>query len=376
MFKRGLRIFVLILVLTLITPIIANAQVQVNSNVQEEEYTADLQFFEDVLNLIKDNYPFEVDENELIITAVKSMLKSLDPYSDYYTKEEADQQFGTLLISSFSGVGLYIEDMDGYVNVVAPIKGQPAEKAGIKAGDLIIAVDDIDIKDMGVNKVSSMIKGPVGTKVKITIKRGEETLDFELTRATIEINPVHYEIMEGNIGYISLDEFSSNATSEINKALREFNRKGIKKIILDLRDNLGGLLNEAISIGKLFVPKGPIVYVQDKEGDLTVYESNLRKTKYQLVVLVNERSASASEILAGAIKDREAGVLVGTQTFGKALVQSLIPITDGSIIKLTTAVYLTPNKTLINGVGIEPDYIVENDALEDLQLEKAIELLK
>ena len=376
MFKRGLRIFVLILVLTLITPIIANAQVQFNSNVQEEEYTADLQFFEDVLNLIKDNYPFEVDENELIITAVKSMLKSLDPYSDYYTKEEADQQFGTLLISSFSGVGLYIEDMDGYVNVVAPIKGQPAEKAGIKAGDLIIAVDDIDIKDMGVNKVSSMIKGPVGTKVKLTIKRGEETLDFELTRATIEINPVHYEIMEGNIGYISLEEFSSSATKEINKALREFNRKGIKKIILDLRDNLGGLLNEAISIGKLFVPKGPIVYVQDKEGDLTVYESNLRKTKYQLVVLVNERSASASEILAGAIKDREAGVLVGTQTFGKALVQSLIPITDGSIIKLTTSVYLTPNKTLINEVGIEPDYIVENDALEDLQLEKAIELLK
>ncbi|NLV89850.1 MAG: S41 family peptidase [Tissierellia bacterium] len=372
MYKRGLRLFVLILALTLITPIIANAQVQVDI---QEEYKADLQFFEDVLSLIKDRYPFEVDEDDLIRTAVKSMLKSLDPYSDYYTKEEAEDLYSSIS-GNFTGVGMYIEDKDGYINVVSPMKGQPAEKAGIKAGDLIIGVDDVDIKDMGVNKVSSMIKGPAETKVKLTVKRGEETLTFELVRKFIEINPVHYEIIEGNIGYIRLDDFSSSASREINKALTDFNRKGIKKLILDLRDNPGGLLNEAISIGQLLVPSGPIVHVQEKSGNTLTYRSRLKETKYQLVVLVNENSASASEILAGAIKDRKAGVLVGTQTFGKALVQSLMPLTDGSMIKLTTAVYLTPNKTLINGVGIEPDYIVENDDLEDLQLEKAIELLK
>ncbi|NLY86268.1 MAG: S41 family peptidase [Tissierellia bacterium] len=372
MFKRGLRIFVLILVLTLITPIAANAQIPVKVY---EEYQADLIFFEDVLNLIKDNYPFEVDEDELIITAVKSMLKSLDPYSDYYTKEEAKSLYDSLS-GNFSGVGMYIEDRDGYVGVVAPIKGQPAEKAGIKAGDLIISVDDIDIKDMGVDKVSSMIKGPAGTTVKLKVKRGERILTFKITRKIVEINPVHYEILEENIGYIRLDDFSSKATKEIKKALEEFNRKGIKKIILDLRDNPGGLLDEAVSVGRLFVPAGPIVYVKDKAGSLKKYESSLRDPKYQLVVLVNERSASASEILAGAIKDRKAGILVGTKTFGKALVQSLIPVNDGSIIKLTTAVYLTPNKTLINGVGIEPDYVVENDGFEDLQLKKAIEVLK
>lgn len=373
MYKKGFRILVLILVLTLITPIVANAQVQVN--IQEEEYKADLTFFEDVLSLIKDSYPFETDESELIITAVKAMLKSLDPYSDYYTKEEAEGLYGSLL-GNFSGIGMYIEDKDGYISVVSPIKGQPAEKAGIKAGDLIISVDDIDIKDMGVNKVSSMIKGPVGTTVKLKVKRGEEILTFEVTRKIIEISPVHYEIMEGNIGYISLDDFSSKATEEIKKALVEFDSKGIKKVILDLRDNPGGLFDEAISIGQLFVPGGSLVYVKDKDGSMKKYESRLGEQKYELVVLVNGNSASASEILAGAIKDRKAGILVGTQTFGKALVQSLIPITDGSLIKLTTAVYLTPNKTLINGVGIEPDYIVENDGFEDLQLKKAIELLK
>lgn len=375
MYKRGLRIFVLILVLALISPTIANAQAEIKVDIQEQTYKADLIFFEEVLNLIKYNYPFQVEEDDLIITAIKAMLKSLDPYSDYYTKEEADSLYDSIS-GNFSGIGLYIEAKDGYISVVSPIKGQPAEKAGVKAGDIIISVDDIDIKDMGVEKVSSMIKGPEGTTVKLTIKRGEETLTFKITRKLIEINPVEYEILEGNIGYIRLDEFSSNATREIKKALSEFKNKGIEKIILDLRDNPGGLLNEAISIGQLFVPAGPIVYVKDKSGYLKKYESNLWDSNYKLVVLVNERSASASEILAGAVKDRKAGILVGTKTFGKALVQSLIPVNDGSLIKITTAVYLTPNKTLINGVGITPDYIVENDGFEDLQLKKAIELLK
>lgn len=371
--KKAIRIFAIILILTLITPTIANAEIQVHF--QEVVPNVNLLFFEEVYNLIKHYYPFEVDEDELITKAIKAMLESLDPYSEYYTKDEVDN-FYSSLYGSYTGIGLYIEEKDGYINVVKTMTGQPAEEAGIKAGDIIISVDGIDVKDLGVDKVSAMIKGPEGTKVKLQVKRGDKTLTFEVTRKVIEVSPVYYEIIENDIGYIKLEQFSSNATKEMKKALEELDKKGIKKIILDLRDNPGGFFNEAVSVAQLFVPKGTIVYVKDKNGILQRYDSYLKESKYQLVVLVNKNSASASEIVAGAIKDRKAGILVGTRTFGKALVQTVFPLNDGGMIKLTTAVYLTPNKTLINGVGIEPDYVVENDGFEDLQLKKAIELLK
>lgn len=371
--KKAIRTFAIILILTLITPTIANAEIQVHF--QEVVPNANLYFFEEVYNLIKHYYPFEVDEDELITKAIKAMLESLDPYSEYYTKDEVDN-FYSSLYGSYTGIGLYIEEKDGYINVVKTMTGQPAEEAGIKAGDIIISVDGTDIKDLGVDKVSAMIKGPEGTKVKLQVKRGDKTLTFEVTRKVIEVSPVYYEIIENDIGYIKLEQFSSNATKEMKKALEELDKKGIKKIILDLRDNPGGFFNEAVSVAQLFVPKGTIVYVKDKNGILQRYDSYLKESKYQLVVLVNKNSASASEIVAGAIKDRKAGILVGTRTFGKALVQTVFPLNDGGMIKLTTAVYLTPNKTLINGVGIEPDYVVENDGFEDLQLKKAIELLK
>lgn len=371
--KKAIRIFAIILILTLITPTIANAEIQVHF--QEVVPNVNLLFFEEVYNLIKHYYPFEVDEDELITKAIKAMLESLDPYSEYYTKDEVDN-FYSSLYGSYTGIGLYIEEKDGYINVVKTMTGQPAEEAGIKAGDIIVSVDGTDIKDLGVDKVSAMIKGPEGTKVKLQVKRGDKTLTFEVTRKVIEVSPVYYEIIENDIGYIKLEQFSSNATKEMKKALEELDKKGIKKIILDLRDNPGGFFNEAVSVAQLFVPKGTIVYVKDKNGILQRYDSYLKESKYQLVVLVNKNSASASEIVAGAIKDRKAGILVGTRTFGKALVQTVFPLNDGGMIKLTTAVYLTPNKTLINGVGIEPDYVVENDGFEDLQLKKAIELLK
>lgn len=371
--KKAIRIFAIILILTLITPTIANAEIQVHF--QEVVPNVNLLFFEEVYNLIKHYYPFEVDEDELITKAIKAMLESLDPYSEYYTKDEVDN-FYSSLYGSYTGIGLYIEEKDGYINVVKTMTGQPAEEAGIKAGDIIISVDGIDVKDLGVDKVSAMIKGPEGTKVKLQVKRGDKILTFEVTRKVIEVSPVYYEIIENDIGYIKLEQFSSNATKEMKKALEELDKKGIKKIILDLRDNPGGFFNEAVSVAQLFVPKGTIVYVKDKNGILQRYDSYLKESKYQLVVLVNKNSASASEIVAGAIKDRKAGILVGTRTFGKALVQTVFPLNDGGMIKLTTAVYLTPNKTLINGVGIEPDYVVENDGFEDLQLKKAIELLK
>lgn len=335
----------------------------------------DLLFFEDLLKYIEERHPFPTDRASLIQGGIKGILQSVDPYSDYYTPEEAEELYRTME-GEFSGIGVYIEEKDGYINISQTIKGQPAERAGLKKDDLIISVEGEDIRDIGIRRVSSMIKGPVGSKVTLGIKRGEEILSFEITRDTISVNPVEYKILDKDIGYIKLKEFTDQTTKETRKVLGEFDSKGVERLILDLRDNPGGLLNEAISISRLFIPRGPIVHIKEKNKALVTYVSKLEKPKYKLVVLVNENSASASEIVAGGIQNRKAGSLVGTKTLGKGTVQSMAPLTDGSIVKLTIAEYLLPDKTSINGRGIEPDHIVENTGELDLQLEKAIGVIR
>lgn len=364
------KVISLLLAFILIVPSIASAKL----DIKRQEPEADLLFFAEVLKLIERDYPFEVEESELVEAGVKGMLQSVDPYSDYYTKEEAEALFSDMN-GNFSGIGVYIEKKGEYVNIVGTIKGHPAEKAGLKKDDLIMSVEDVDIKGMSLDKVSSMIRGEEGTLVKLDIKRGDWILTFKVKRENVIINPVSYEIIEEDIGYISLTTFNSHSTEEMKKALNFFESKDIEKIILDIRDNPGGLFHEAIEISKLFVPRGDIVHQRGNNKALVTHKSYKDSKKYDLVLLVNENSASSSEVLAGAIKDRKAGTLVGTKTYGKGIVQSLIPITGGSLIKLTTSEYLTPNKTSIHGKGIEPDIVVENIAL-DLQLEKAIEILK
>ena len=339
-----------------------------------EEPKADMVFFEEILRYIEDRHPFDIEESSLIKGGLKGMLQSVDPYSNYYTPEEAEALYQGIS-GEFSGIGVYIEEKDGYITITDTVKGQPAEKVGLKKDDLIIGVGGVDIKDLGLDRVSSLIKGPVGTKVILKIKRGEKIITIGVKREIISLNPVDYKILSNNIGYIELNQFTSQATKEVNKALKAFDDKKVKKVILDLRNNPGGLLSESLSISRLFVPRGPIVHIREKNKAILTHTSTLEKPKYKLVVLVNGDSASASEILAGAIKDRKAGKLVGTKTYGKGTVQSMMPLSDGSIVKLTIAEYLTPDKISINGIGIQPDYIIENTE-EDLQLKKAIEILK
>lgn len=360
------KILSLLLAFTLILPSAALANL--------EEPQADIEFFEEILDIIQEDYPFEIEESDLIEAGIKGMLQSLDPYSNYYTNEEAEDLFSDIN-GIFSGIGVYIEKADQYIKVYKTMKGQPAEKAGIKKDDIIISVEDIDIKGMELDKVSSMIKGQEGTTVKIGIRRDNSKLSFKVKRESITVNSVDYEIIEDDIGYIALTTFNSQSTDEMKNALDFFESKKIDKIILDIRDNPGGLFNQAIEISRLFVEKGDIVHQRRNNKALVTHKAYTDSKKYKLVVLVNENSASSSEILAGAIKDRKAGTLVGTKTFGKGIIQSLIPITGGSVVKLTTAEYLTPNKISIHGKGIEPDIMVENTTL-DKQLEKAIEMLK
>ncbi|MBU5427933.1 S41 family peptidase [Tissierella pigra] len=359
-----------LLILTLLIP----STVWGESQSTYEEKEANLLFFVDVLDYIQEKYPFEIDEDKLIEGALKGMLGSLDPYSDYYNSEEAEIIYKNLF-GTFGGIGVTIEEKEGYINIKNTLKDQPAQKAGIKENDLIVSVDNMDIKNLPLEKVSSMIQGEKGTAVKLGIKRGSEVLTFNIKRDIIEISPVKSEILKEKIGYIKIEEFNSQTTVETKKALNEFDNKKITKVILDLRDNPGGQLSEAVTISNLFVPKGDVVHIKEKNKALLTHVSTLEKSKYKLAVLVNENSASASEIVAGAIKDRKAGTLIGTKTFGKGIVQTLMPVDDGSIIKMTTAEYLTPNKISIHGKGIEPDIKVENTD-KDLQLNKAIEILK
>ena len=372
--KKTILIFTLILSL-----LIPNTIYATSPSTQTQELEPDLNFFIEVFDYIKDMYPFEVENKTLIEGGLKGMLQSIDPYSDYYTPEESIEVYQEML-NIFSGIGVYIEEKDGYINIMDTIKDSPGEKAGLKKDDLIITIDGKDTKGITIKEASKWIKGLKGTKVKLGLKRNNNSLPIyiEITRDTITINPVEYEILENNIGYIKLSDFSMNSANKFSEALTELDNKKVKKIILDLRDNPGGLLNQVIEISKHFITKGPIVHIQEKDSALVTHMSTTPKSKYKLVLLVNENSASASEILAAAVKDTKAGTIIGQKTFGKGIVQSMIPLSNGAIIKLTTSEYLSPNKTTIHGKGVEPDIVVENSEEEgkDEQLKRAIEIFK
>lgn len=364
------KIVLFLLILTLVFPNIAMAETQLDNNDD-----VDIRLLLEVYSYIKQEYPLEYSDSHIIEGALKGMLESLDPHSSYYNIEESEDLLKQLT-GSFSGIGIYIEEKEGYINVRDIIKGQPAELAGVEKDDLIIKIDNKDIANMPLNQVSKLIQGPIGTTVKLNIKRGAKLLDIDVKRAVVSVSPVEYEIIDEKIGYIEIAEFTKGVTKEVEKALKELDKKDIKKIILDVRGNPGGLLTEVVSMADLFIEKGPIVHIKQNNKALTTHVSTLEKPKYDIVVLTNKNSASASEILAGAVKERKAGKVVGTTTYGKGTVQSIITLDNGSIIKMTTAEYLLPNKTSINGKGVEPDIKVENTEKEDLQLKKAIEILK
>lgn len=363
------RISILLLAIILIIP---NFSLATSSEgLQSLEKNTDLLFFIETFQYIKDTYPFEVKDSQLLEEGLKGMLQSLDPYSDYYTPDEAKELYKSMF-GVFSGIGVYIEKKDSYINIINTMKEAPSEKAGLQKDDLITSIDGKDTKDLSLNDASKLIQGQKGTVVKLGIKRATNLIYIEVTRDTITINPVSYEIINRDIGYIKLAEFSQTANKEILKALNVFDKSGIKKVILDLRNNPGGLLDQSVNISRLFVSSGPIVHIKEKNKELLTYISTTEKLKYKLVVLVNENSASASEIVAGAIKDTKSGTIIGKKTYGKGIVQSMIPLGNGSLIKMTTAEYLTPNKTSIHGIGVEPDIEVENTGEEDQQLKVAI----
>lgn len=323
----------------------------------------------------KDFYK-DVNNKELVTGALKGMFESLkDPYSQYYTKQEFDrlkeQTSGT-----YVGIGVVISPVedDDLITIVSPIEGSPAEKSGIKPGDKILKVNGKDVNSKDMDKAMSMIKGKAGTDVELTLKRGNETLNIPVKRKEIVMKTVESKVMDNHIGYIKISSFDEHTYDEFKKALGNLDKKGIKGLVLDLRDNPGGLLNICEDIADEILPQGDtIVSVKDNSNNAKYLKSDDKKQlNIPIAVLINGGSASASEILTAAIVDNNKGIAIGTTTFGKGLVQTVRGLNDGTGYKLTTAQYYTPNGDYINKKGIKPK-IEEKD--ESKQLDVAIDWL-
>jgi carboxyl-terminal processing protease len=338
-----------------------------------------------VVRIIDREFIEPVNSAQLIDGAIGGIVKSLgDPYSIYmepkmFTSLQKD------LRGTFGGVGISVGVREQHLTVIAPIKGTPAYRHGVKAGDVIYKIDDKEALEMDLEEAVSRIQGKEGTKVKLTMLRkgSRKPVEFNLTREVIVAPSVEGKILDkSEIAYVQLTQFKTNSGQELGKVLSELNNEGFKGIILDLRDNPGGDLDAAVAVSKYFVPKGPIVSIKYRNGQEDKYVSDTEPLGVPLVVLINENSASASEIVAGAIKDTKAGVLVGTKSFGKGVVQSIFPLDNGAGLKLTTAKYYTPSGHDIHKKGIKPDVEVklpklqEDKEFKDTQLDKAIEIMK
>lgn len=341
--------------------------------------------------IIDKDYLGEIDENKIFDETIKGYVEGLnDEYSQYFTKEELDKYKTDNIEGQFVGIGVYIiQDTEkNAIRVLAPIKGSPAEKAGILAGDYIVKVDDQAYTGEQITEATNKMKGKEGTKVKIQIIRDEKTLDFEVERANVRVNPVEADIYEENIGYLKISSFDQGSGSEVTKKVEELKKKNIESLIIDLRNNGGGIVDEAIEIADLFTEKdSTLLITKDKNENESISKAKKdKKIEMPIIVLTNENTASASEILAGALKDNNVAKIVGTKTFGKGVIQELLTMKDGTGLKLTTNEYYTPNRNKINKVGIEPNEKIElpeeyKNILsvpkeKDAQLNKAIELLK
>lgn len=348
-----------------------------------EDTVAKMKVIENVIDTYF--YKEDVDKDAMVDGIFKGMVESLgDPYSEYYSKEELESLYQDSF-GVYYGVGAYVslDTTTGLAKVSGIIADSPAEEADLRAEDIIYKVDDVDVTGMTLQETVSLIKGDENTTVKLTLIRNGKEIEKEVTRRKVESPTVKFEMLDDGMAYIQITEFDTVTMDQFTEAMAMARGNDMKGLILDLRSNPGGNLSSVVSIAKQMLPKGLIVYTEDRDGNREEYSCDgSKELDVPMVVLVNGNSASASEILAGAIKDYGIGTLVGTTTFGKGIVQRPIELSDGSAVKLTISSYYTPNGINIHGIGIEPDVECEfdseryySDEAYDNQLEKAKEVL-
>ena len=392
--KKGIVIGAWLVVLTLSLGGSAVSKVTDNAATYEQ-----LRLFTEVLSIVQNQYVDEVPPKELIYSAIKGTLRGLDPHSSFLDPESyREMQVETS--GSFGGLGIEITLKDDILTVVAPIDGTPAYRAGLHTGDRIVKIDGLSTKDMQLVDAVKRMRGKPGTKVTISIAREgwTEPKDFDIVREQIRVQSVRMVEMGEGIEYVKLRQFQEQSPQDLDAVLDKLHKNGMKALILDLRNNPGGLLTAAVEVSEKFIDDGKlVVYTEGRVRNQNMRFSAHAKRGYSqmpMVVLVNQGSASASEIVAGALQDWGRATIVGTQTFGKGSVQTIIPLSDGSGLRLTTAKYFTPKGRSIHGKGITPDIIVEvpkepapkerplpstdprDDLKNDVQLQKALEVIK
>lgn len=344
-------------------PVLSPGEENEIEEILEEEQIEDLEelgLLIKVLNLLQDRYIEMVSVEKLVRGAIDGMIEALeDPQTSFLDKEELENLF-IQTTGTFTGIGIEVTMVEDRVTVIAPIKGTPGEKAGLAPGDQIIEVDGENIEGIPLLEAINKIRGPEGTEVKLTVKREglQDALEFQVVRDNIQLETVDYHMTEKGFGYIQISNFDEQTGIHFRRALEELEEKNIEGLIIDLRDNPGGLLQSAIEVGREVVPRGPITYMVDGKGEiLETYSSFADPKPYPMVVLVNSFSASASEIVAGALQDSGAAVLVGEPTFGKATVQNIHRFyAEEAGMRYTVAKYLTPDKRDINKEGLQPDF--------------------
>ena len=357
------------------------------SSKSEEDIYKKIDLFSEVLNKINKQYVDDVNQSEMMDAAINGVLQSLDPYSAYMSPEMF-KNMATETSGEFGGLGIEVGMEAGVVKVISPIDNSPAYRVGVKAGDYIVKINEIQVQGKSLTEAVELMRGPVGSDIEITVRRRGErkALTFTITREIIEVASVKTEIKDKNVGYIRLTSFNENSSDQIKKKLSEFKKnKNIEKYILDLRNNPGGLLSQAIKISDFFLENGEIVSTKSrknsenrkwfaKKGDIINGDT--------ILVLINYGSASASEIVAGALKDHKRAILIGEATYGKGSVQSIIPLDNKGAIRLTVSKYYLPSGDSISDVGVVPDFEVaeENDSFRintetDNQLDFALKLL-
>ena len=394
--KKIYRTIMLIIVVALVTFILTTCVMSNNKYKKDGSYTnisENLKLntkLNTIKKIINEDFLGEVDETKLTEAAIKGYVEGLDDeYTEYFTKEEMEE-FKTETEGNYVGIGIYMlkNTKDNNIIVLSAIKGSPAEEAGLKTGDIIKKVNDKEYTAEEFEKIASDIKGKAGSKVKLEIQRGEETLTFEIERKKIELYPIESEVLENDIGYINISSFCEDCSSKFKENYDKLKRKNIKSLVIDLRNNGGGIVDEALEILDSILNKDSIMLITaNKKGEEKIEKAKKKPTiEVPIVVLVNENTASSSEIFAAALKENNKAKIIGTKTYGKGVIQESITLSDGSGIKITTEEYYTPNRNKINKIGITPDIevdleektknITEISRDQDTQLKKAIETLK
>ena len=350
------------------------------AHASDEVPVEDIEQFVDIFKRIKEQYVDEVDDDKLFKNAIQGMVNGLDPHSDFLSKDDFNElKIGTT--GRFGGLGIEITQEDSYIKVISPIDDTPAMRAGILAGDMIIKVDEKDLKDVPINDAVKLMRGEPGTSVEVTIlrKKVNKPIVLVIKREIIVSKGIKTKLFDKNIGYLRLSNFQSNSTSDLQTAFYKLNKQSnnnLQGLIVDLRNNPGGVLGAAVGISDLFLQSGKIVETKGRSSNSELkYEATARDISngMSLIVLINEGSASASEIVAGALQDNKRATILGTKSYGKASVQTIQELSDGSALKLTTAKYYTPLGKDIHENGIVPDVVVETSEDDSVSLPEPYE---